>query len=95
MQSFTAWLAELLEQSEFEVQRLLSDETAMHFLLAWSLFEAKCFKGDLGAQDLKAFAGDVGGLEEASFELLASAGKHFHERYQDRTKLSNPICCQC
>lgn len=42
---FARWFAELLGQSELEVERLLRDRTAIQFLITWSLFESKCFDG--------------------------------------------------
>jgi hypothetical protein len=53
---FEHWLGELLGESEHEVAYLLKDETALRFLIAWSLFEAKCFDGFVKLDGLDAFA---------------------------------------
>jgi adenosyl cobinamide kinase/adenosyl cobinamide phosphate guanylyltransferase len=91
MQSFAQWLSQLLQQSESEVQRLLSDETAVHFLLAWSLFESKCFRNDLKACKLSDFAEEFANSNRVMLQSLNVPARHFHDRYQDRKKLSNLI----
>ncbi|PKN65487.1 MAG: hypothetical protein CVU57_10245 [Deltaproteobacteria bacterium HGW-Deltaproteobacteria-15] len=83
MEEFAKWLGQLLGQSEFEVQRLLSDETAVHFFLAWSLFESKCFSNDLKASKLKAFAEEFANSKGTMIASLNVPAKHFHDRYQD------------
>lgn len=70
MPTFANWLGNLLQQSELEVQRLLADETALHFLLAWSLFESKCFGGDLNAKKLGGFAETLASGQKAALESL-------------------------
>ncbi len=42
MKAFGEWLAELLGQDRGEVEKLLKSERAVHFLMAWSLFESRC-----------------------------------------------------
>lgn len=89
MQSFVHWLSQLLKQSELEVQRLLADETAMYFLLAWSLFESKCFHSDLKATKLPSFAEELANDNGLTLDSLCAPARHFHVRYQDRKKLNN------
>ena len=45
MSTFPQWLFKPLNQSEGEVQRVLRDDTALHFLMTWSLFKSKYFSG--------------------------------------------------
>jgi hypothetical protein len=54
--SFQSWLGTLVGHSEFEVRRLLEDESALHFLVAWSLFESKCFAGFVKAKQIEHYA---------------------------------------
>lgn len=85
---FTKWLAALLKQNELEVQRLLRSDSALHFLVAWSLFESKCFNGYLKAQCLQPFAIRIVG-EGFPTAKIAAELSHFHDRYQDKKKLEN------
>lgn len=89
MPTFANWLGNLLQQNELEVQRLLADETALHFLLAWSLFESKCFRGELNAKKLGEFSENLAGRQDAPLDSLRGPAEHFHSRYQDPQKLSN------
>ena len=43
MPTFEVWYANLLGQRDFEVRRLLQDGAAIRFLIAWSMFEGRCF----------------------------------------------------
>ena len=54
--SFSAWLGTLFGHSSGDIQRLLKDKAALHFLIAWSLFESKCFGGFVQAKNIKVFA---------------------------------------
>lgn len=89
MPTFANWLGNLLKQNEQEVQRLLNNESALHFLLAWSLFESKCFGGNLKASMLDEFAKTLANVQEATFAPLKKPAEHFHSRYQNSRKLSN------
>ena len=89
MPTFANWLGQLLGQNEIEVQRLLEDENALHFLLAWSLFESKCFGNNVRASDLNPFASSCVNPNRGIVELLRKPAKHFHARYQDKNKLAN------
>jgi hypothetical protein len=86
--NFGKWLAAILGEHEFEVHRLLGDDTALHFLIAWSLFESKCFKGFLKARDLGSFAEHIvnKGFPVADVRAIAD---HFHQRFQGKRELAN------
>jgi len=88
MATFARWLANMLNEDEPDVDCILTDETALHFLIAWTLFESKCFGGFLSAKDLPPFATRIA---NQSFDpcLLSDALSHFHQRYQDRSTLKN------
>lgn len=87
MQSFSQWLGAILEQNEMQIRRLLADETAIHFLLSWALFESKCFEGYLKARKLKPFIEKLPAQSEKLDRTILDAARHFHERYQDNRRL--------
>ena len=89
MQSFTRWLGAMREQNEKQIRRLLADETATQFLLAWALFESKCFDGYLKARNLKPFVEKLYKQSGHFDRAILDASRHFHERYQDRRRLRN------
>ena len=72
---------------EDQVNKLLSTKTATDFLLIWSIFEAKCFKGyckeDLIKKSNYRFKDKH--LETPFYEKV----KEFHVRYQDKTTWKN------
>lgn len=82
MGTFESWLADLLRQRETEVRRLMRDPTALRFLIAWALYEAKCFDGFVKIGLLDSFAARV--LAEGYDPAKISTGvEYFHNRYQD------------
>jgi len=85
--AFDNWFAAYLGQQPFQVQRLLRNGMATRFLIAWSLFESKCFEGFVKIDRLSIFAKKVS--EEKSFARgeFEEAGRHFHDRYQNRDRL--------
>ena len=85
--SFPSWLGTLLGQSESETKRLLSDESALHFLIAWSLFESKCFGGFVKAKDIGDFAKRA--CCSIDWQVLRASAEHFHTRYQRSTLFKN------
>lgn len=88
MQTFSSWLAKVLHEQTRDVNLILRDETALHFLIAWSLFESKCFEGFLKAKYLASFCDTV--VAEGFAPLkIARQLEHFHARYRDRRKLKN------
>lgn len=88
MSAFASWLADILHEHKSDVSRLLLDETALHFLITWSLFESKCFSGFLKAKCLGPFADQA---VQEGFAPLTISGQldHFHSRYQNGEKLLN------
>lgn len=86
--TFTIWLAEILNENPSDVERLLKDETALHFLITWNIFESKCFSGYLKAKCLKKFAGQLPS-EGFSLDCVSTALEHFYTRYQHQQQLEN------
>ena len=43
MTTFASWLADVLQGCKSDVDRLLEDETALHFLIAWSALRIQVF----------------------------------------------------
>jgi hypothetical protein len=63
----------------------------LHFLLAWSLFESKCCKGCLRAEELSAIA-QTFIQERFRHEDIYRIAEHFHKRYkEDPRKLDQLI----
>jgi len=87
--TFDQWFAGYLQQDQPQVERLLNDKTATRFLIAWSLFESRCFEGFAKVNKLSAFATDV--TENYTFrnEDFLELGRHFHSRYQDKRRYKN------
>lgn len=86
MSTFPRWLTTMLKENERDVVQILRDETALHFLIAWALFESKCFRGFLSAKDLRQFATRTSN-EGFRVEQLRDALSHFHQRYQSKSTL--------
>jgi len=87
--AFKKWFAEYLQQDQLQIDRLLNDETATHFLIAWSLFESRCFEGFAKPEKFHAFASDVTENDAFQNEDFLESGKHFHSRYQDKHRYNN------
>lgn len=83
--TFPSWLGTLFGHSELEVRRLLEDESSLHFLVAWSLFESKCFSGFVKAAQIEDYARVVSSTIDWS--ALSEIAEHFHTRYQNSPKL--------
>ena len=81
---FEGWLDRLLDQSKADVQTILNSKMALHFLIAWSLFESKCFGGSMRMDHLDAFADRLANREAFDLGLVSDAATHFHARYQDK-----------
>ena len=81
--AFHSWLAALFEQSEMDIRRLIDDETALQFLIAWSIFEAKCFSGFVKAAQIAGYAKRAS--PSVCQESISDAVAHFHARYQDES----------
>jgi hypothetical protein len=89
MMSFERWLADLLGQDEQEVRRLLQDETATHFMVAWSLFESKCFNGFCKMKGILDFSDRIVRKESFKVDLISTAAEYFHARYQSKRLYKN------
>lgn len=87
LSSFEQWLGKLLCANELEVKRLLMDKSALHFLIAWSLFESKCFDGFLKHDQIEQFSERISKSESLGHEWLAEIAQYFHARYQDKKLL--------
>lgn len=89
--TFENWLAEIFGQDESEVGELLSNKIAVKFLIAWSIFEGRCFKQFMKASDIQPFAERLISNEEFDASLICEHAKYFHERYQDEALYKNLI----
>lgn len=87
--TFADWLGKLLGHSEWEVQRLLDNQTAVQFLIVWSLFESKCFGGYLQEKSIREFADRSAAEADFPMQRIAPASHHFHDRYQNDEYLRN------
>jgi hypothetical protein len=88
MTTFTEWLAATLNEREHEVNHLLADKVALHFLIAWSLLESKCFGGFMKPEKLAPFSVRLV-REGFSVGVLSTCTSHFHQRYQSPSRLAN------
>lgn len=88
MASFNEWFASLLGQRQHQVERLLDDRTAIHFLIAWSLFESKCFGGYVLTSKFDSYVSDTikSGFKVST--MIANV-EHFHARYQDKERFKH------
>ena len=86
-ESFLSWFAGICETKEYEVAKIFKEPFALHFLVAWSLFEAKCFNKEFRPAELNGFANKIvfGGVQWYLAEIAAK----FHARYQDQEKLKH------
>jgi len=80
------WLAEYFKGSPLQIDRLLRDGTAVRFLIAWALFESRCFDGYVRIHELSNFAKEATQSQRFRRDAFLEAGKHFHDRYQDRSR---------
>ncbi|UCE48372.1 MAG: hypothetical protein JSW47_22595 [Phycisphaerales bacterium] len=87
--AFDQWFAKYLKQDPVEVKRLLNDKTATRFLIAWSLFESRCFEGFVKVDKFSEFANRVKDNDAFQKEDLLESGRHFHRRYQDKDRYNN------
>lgn len=89
MTNFAFWLGKLLGQSEHEATRLLADKSALHFLVAWTLFESRCFQGYVQEKKIQEYANHVADESELQLHELTDIAECFHDRYQDKKRLQN------
>lgn len=86
---FDSWLAAHWKQRPFEVEHLLSDKTALRFLIAWSMFEGACFEGFMKKQKIGPFAESVASDSRFERQVFEVPARNFHGRYQDQKKYAN------
>lgn len=87
--NFERWLADLFGEAESEINLLLNDRSALHFLIVWSLFESKCFGGYMKIDHLNAFAAQLVKKESFDIKIVSGAAFHFHNRYQSAKRYKN------
>lgn len=87
--TFENWLASLFGQSESEVELLLSDKTAVKFLIAWSILEGRCFARFMRADDIQPFADRLTNNEKFDISSIREQAQYFHKRYQDKALYKN------
>jgi hypothetical protein len=91
MDSFNNWLASYLQQDVSEVAKLTEDQTAMEFLMTWSIFESDCFDGFCKIKDISAFSKKVVATKDNYPSTFPELAEYFHKRYQDKTKYANLV----
>ena len=89
MRDFERWLGSLFGHDGDKVQELLGNQTALQFLIAWSLFESKCFDGFVKKEQLEKFSKCTAAKSDFPMKRLERAAHHFHERYQVREHREN------
>ena len=87
--TFDKWFANYLQQNQHQVDRLLRDKTATRFLIAWSLFESRCFEGFVKVEKLSTFATNITKNDAFRKEDFLEPGRHFHSRYQNKGRYKN------
>lgn len=87
--TFSSWLGTLLGHSEREINDLLDDESALQFLITWSIFESKCFHGRLKVGSIKYYADATAPSINSS--ALQDDAEYFHSRYQNGIFFKNLI----
>jgi hypothetical protein len=84
---FAEWMAKTLAMSKHDAGSLLENKQAFHFLIAWSLFETRCFETRLAFNKLKGFSNMVADRHPLVSELLSCHALHFHNRYKNGSLL--------
>ena len=68
---------------------MLHDGTATRFLIAWSLFESRCFEGSAKINKFPTFATLFSEIHNFECLALQESATHFHRRYQDKQRYKN------
>ena len=89
--TFNQWFAEYLQQDQLQVERLLKDETAIQFLIVWSILESRCFDGYTKVNNLSGFARVVTENNAFQNDDFLEFGRYFHSRYQSKKRYNNLI----
>ena len=87
-EDFKCWLADHVGCNVEEMNRLLSSDFAVYFLIAWSLFEDKCFSKKMASAGIQPFAirfiqGDF------NADSIRCYANRFHLRYQNINLFKN------
>lgn len=83
LENYDRWLAALLGQRAQDVRLLTTDRTALQFLLAWSMFESKCFGGFATTNKIGPMSERLINNERFAINPIDDVINHFHDRYQD------------
>jgi hypothetical protein len=86
--TFERWLADLFRRDVSEITALIRDKTAFRFLIVWSIFEAKCFRGLVRIKELDEFSQRLV-ADRYNVDELSRIVSHFHSGYQDKALRSN------
>ena len=84
---FLKWLSKYLEADEKETKKLLDNELSRYFLIVWSIYEAKCFRGFVKVDKFNEFVKGIIGTIDAN--RINDSAEYFHKRYQDPKKYQN------
>lgn len=84
IKNFSQWLAEFLNAPQTEIDSLLLNQTALQFLVTWSIFEAKCFDGYLTRDKIEEFAQQISESTPFPVTNINFIAAHFHDRYQKK-----------
>ncbi|MBN8503044.1 MAG: hypothetical protein J0L58_01080 [Burkholderiales bacterium] len=85
MNSFEDWLGQVLGQDQFTAKAVLRSHEALHFLVAWSLFESKCCAGYFEARK-HCKSEQLPEISEEEALQLTDAARWFHERYSESSQ---------
>lgn len=86
--NFENWLAEYLGGNISDVRRLLKNKTAVHFLIAWSIFESRLFskqrngKSSVNAETICEFSKIIANKGKFEVASICEHAMYFHARYQ-------------
>lgn len=86
--NFENWLAEHLGGNVSDVRRLLKNKTAVHFLIAWSLFESRLFskqengRSSINAGTISEFSKRIANNSKFEVASIYKYAMYFHARYQ-------------
>jgi hypothetical protein len=86
---FDTWFADYLGQTPQQVELLLTDKTAVRFLIAWSLMETSCFHGYARGKELEKHCRRIVNCEGFDPSPLTPILEYFHARYQNKKLFAN------
>ncbi len=81
IKTLKSWIATYHNIEESEVESYFKNADVTGFLIIWTIFEQKIFKGFVKYEQLKTHPFDTGRLEKQI--------SHFHNRYQNPTLYQN------